>query len=210
MFTQVAKARNLRRFNALTHEALSSCLMFATLTFATLQVQVAFTFIHFAPASEAPLRKSASAPSLLTHAAHVPQCFGVRTDLELAKLDFELYTSVQDLARRCSGYAEAQARHVLTVELCVNAWGELLWQYLHEAQDAGLSALAAYLENCPQIADRGNEVLPWVRKLSGHKTIDKPTMQQLAPTIILLIAEIVANCWQARHVFFWGRRAKIR
>lgn len=104
----------------------------------------------------------------------------------------------KDLARRCSGYAEAQAAmQTSTDEEVFRTFGShietCLGESLPKAQDAGLSALAAYLEKCPHIGDRGSEVLPWVRKLSEHKTIDKPKMQQLAPTIILLIAEI-AEC----------------
>ncbi|CAJ1420669.1 unnamed protein product [Effrenium voratum] len=99
----------------------------------------------------------------------------------------------KDLARRCSGYAEAQAS-MADGEVCrvfAASAEQSLQEALPKGQDAGLNAAAAYLQHCPGIADKPKELLPWVRKLADHKAVDKPKIQQLAPVIILLIAEIV-------------------
>jgi len=105
----------------------------------------------------------------------------------------------RDLSRRCSAYSDAQ------VQMESEGSGEemfalfgshvdtALGETLPKGQDAALNALAAYLKHCPEIHQRGKDVLPWVRKLAEHKSIDKPKMQQLAPVVVLLIAEI-AEC----------------
>eukprot|EP00930_Biecheleria_cincta_P087282 TRINITY_DN7652_c0_g3_i1.p1 TRINITY_DN7652_c0_g3~~TRINITY_DN7652_c0_g3_i1.p1 ORF type:complete len:1591 (-),score=303.38 TRINITY_DN7652_c0_g3_i1:114-4736(-) len=106
----------------------------------------------------------------------------------------------KDLGRRCSAYAEAQA----TMESYTDASDgereifDLLGQHLEtclgetlpKGQDAALTVLATYLKKCPGIEERSSEMLPLVRKLTEHKAIDKPKMQQLAPEVVLLIAEI--------------------
>ncbi|CAE8609079.1 unnamed protein product [Polarella glacialis] len=104
----------------------------------------------------------------------------------------------KDLGRRCSGYAEAQAA---MEKPGLDATAEVfdifklhlfscLDESLPKGQDAALTALIAYLEHCPGIEQRSDEVLILVRKLSEHKAIDKPKMQQLATTVIVIVAEI--------------------
>ncbi|CAK9085823.1 Protein MOR1 (Protein GEM1) (Protein MICROTUBULE ORGANIZATION 1) [Durusdinium trenchii] len=103
----------------------------------------------------------------------------------------------RDLARRCSAYAELQAKmdagnaDTELWALCGASVDMALAESLPKGQDAALNAVAAYLKHCPGL--EAKTVLPWVRKLTEHKAIDKPKMQQLAPSVVLLIAEI-AEC----------------
>ncbi|CAK9085821.1 unnamed protein product [Durusdinium trenchii] len=101
----------------------------------------------------------------------------------------------RDLARRCSAYAELQAKmdagnaDTELWALCGASVDMALAESLPKAAPA--KAVAAYLKHCPGL--EAKTVLPWVRKLTEHKAIDKPKMQQLAPSVVLLIAEI-AEC----------------
>eukprot|EP00929_Paragymnodinium_shiwhaense_P046934 TRINITY_DN23854_c0_g2_i2.p1 TRINITY_DN23854_c0_g2~~TRINITY_DN23854_c0_g2_i2.p1 ORF type:complete len:1766 (+),score=482.27 TRINITY_DN23854_c0_g2_i2:61-5298(+) len=111
----------------------------------------------------------------------------------------------KDLNRRCSAYAELQKR-MEPCEECPDRvdseafdlfranLGACVAEALPKGQDAGLSAMTAYLENGPSFeenASHAEELLPVVvRGLLEHKAIDKPKLQQLVPPIILLVAEI--------------------
>lgn len=101
------------------------------------------------------------------------------------------------LARRCSAYEELQkgllagGKAAATAAEALQGATELaLQEALPKGQDAALNALAAYLRHCPGIDERPRDVLVWVRKLADHKCIDKPKLQQLAPAVVLLVAEI--------------------
>jgi len=119
----------------------------------------------------------------------------------------------KDLNRRCSAYAEAQAKMTASeagaesseiFRLFRKFTSACVAEMLPKGQDAALSALAAYLEHSPDLtaaalkgdgdgvdatAARG-EVLRLVRALIEHKAIDKPKLQQLAPPIVLLVTEV--------------------
>jgi len=100
----------------------------------------------------------------------------------------------KDLNRRCSGYAELQARMQASdteaFSLFAPHLDTCIGETLPKAQDAALSALAVYLERCPEIQDEASHALPLVRGLIEHKAIDKPKLQSLGPPVVMLVAEI--------------------
>eukprot|EP00913_Durusdinium_trenchii_P025092 g23553.t1 len=79
----------------------------------------------------------------------------------------------RDLARRCSAYAELQAKmdagnaDTELWALCGASVDMALAESLPKGQDAALNAVAAYLKHCPGL--EAKTVLPWVRKLTEHK-----------------------------------------
>lgn len=145
--------------------------------------------------AEAP-QSAGAAPFQANSWAALPTEHAEAEDFSSEPLEQRLKSN--DLSRRCSAYADAQAKmdadsgdEIFTL---FGAHAETaLAETLPKGQDAALNALAAYLKHCPGIDQRSKDVLPWVRKLAEHKSIDKPKMQQLAPAVILLIAEI-AEC----------------
>ena len=115
-----------------------------------------------------------------------------REDFSSESVEERLHST--HLARRCSAYEELQAElegggdKAKAAAVVFQGGTEVaLQEALPKGQDAALNALAAYLRHGTIDA---RHVLPWVRKLADHKCIDKPKLQQLAPAVVLLVAEI--------------------
>lgn len=158
-----------------------------------------------APAKEAPRgpggEAGAAGAASEAHAAALaegldPSAFEEAPDFSGEPLEDRFRS--KDLNRRCSAYAEAQAMMLAAgdgeqdvFQLFRQFLSACVAETLPKGQDAALSALAVYLELCPEADNEDNShLLRLVRGLIEHKSIDKPKLQQLVPPIVMLVAEI--------------------
>jgi len=154
------------------------------------------------PQPAAPLQAAAPAPvpqpgpASLDVGGELPPEFSSEQDFSSEPLESRFAS--KDLNRRCSAYNEISGvmsaggdGAAASFELFRKNIDTCLAESLPKGQDAALSALTTYLQHCPDLSP--SDVMPLVRRLLEHKSIDKPKMQQLVPPVILLVTEI-AEC----------------
>lgn len=108
----------------------------------------------------------------------------------------EVRLASKDLNRRCSAYTEMHAQMTKGNVEAFSTFAKYVTtcfsETLPKGQDAALSALLVYLEQCPGLESKKDcPTLKGIIKLMlEHKTIDKPKLQQLSIPVVLSLAEI--------------------